>query len=600
MARRWEVFNQWEGGGFFDVGSFEGGERFNALNMQRYKNGSIGPRPKWRKLTNSTALGATVSSVPAADIHELVHGFEWSSYGPSTASFGVFLLVHGGGTDGRRVTPTNAGEAVFNGATNFGQRSSTDLKLAQDAVATKGVQLYHDGSNPVYVGGGNILNADSMAITTTTARTINAASFVPNKLVIYRNRMYGWQPLSGSNPEYIVYSRSTDFSNFSGEDSGDFRVSAAPSTFSPAVPRGLWALNSGLLIFTTEGPVRLSKGYPGVTTEYADFGRWYMLSGFDVISGSLTPLDYDMGPAFHSLSLVHDGRVLFPIHNQGWAIHDGQAVDKNIMASVRPGRGQDVGVRWLAPAKTYRDTAIILPWKVTSIDDTASGTGNADRVGEFWNHGYGAYEWVNGAWTESLYHHGRQMLPQITGFDQDKLALVMPESSDGGTNYSPAIYTRDVTLNRPSHSLDVWSSATEDAPAFSDSDDTTSAAGTTGDIPRFVETAERYSQMGNQLTLSAIVVEYDFWNSALFDDGCGFDIEVVYRSARGYEKHTQQVASARITPGSTSVGELPKRERFVTNINQIRCGTFQVRITNVVGVAVHEIAVAVEEGDPFI
>lgn len=599
MARRWENFSDWEGGGFFGVGSYDGQQRYNALNMQRYANGSLGPRPQWRKLTQTADSGSTIPTPGAASLNSYAAGTGWSSWAPSGWTYGAIIYPVAVALFSRRVRIVGDGSCVFFGSANLGTTLGTDVLHPSEAAGINAAQVIVDGSNPVYVGGAQYYDPSADTVANVTARTVNSANFYPNKLAIYRNRMYGWQSLTSSaNDEYMVYSRTTDFTNFSGTDGGDFRVSAAVSGFDTALPRGLWPLKSGLLIFTSEGPVRSTSGYPGVTTQWADFGRWYLLTGTDPSVGSLTPIDYNVGPMFHSLGVIHDGNLLFPVHKQGWAIHDGDSLDQNIMGSVQPGRGQSTEHLWLAPVKTHNEKALILPYKIEDTDPTADAAG----IGEFYNHGYGAFEWVNGAWTEALYNHGSGVRFAVNNLEHDKLYGLSFDTPDDGVSVRPQFYTRDVTLNRPSTSTDAFSDNEETTTLLSDSTGSLVASGsvTTGHMVAFVETAESRAPSGNQIRVDAISIEFDYWNSDLFDSDCGFDVELVYRSSRNGDKQVRRINPGRVSPPADSVGLVPKRGHYVTNITPVTCGTFQIRVLNVVGVAIHSIDARVDDAkDPY-
>lgn len=587
MARQWVTFDAWEGGGFFASGSFGARDRFDALNMQRYQNGSIGPRPGWRKMTQSADAS---SSVPTTTTKaNLQHGTGWGSWAPSGWSYGALFLPSTGSGNSRRVRPAADGTVTFYSAADIGDITSTDIRHDGDAAGIGNAQFHVDGSNPMFIGGSVKYDASAPAKTLVTPRTISASSFYPNKLVLYKNRHYGFQPLGNTAlEEYIVYSASGDHADFNGTDSGDFRLSVATSGFEPAVPRGLWALGSGLLIFSSEGVVRQSTQYSGVVTNYADFGRWYMLTGQNISVGSLQPIDFNVGPLFYSLSIVFDGRVLFPIYQRGWASHDGSALDVKTLDFLRPGKGQYAnGSLWLNPVQTHSKRGLVLPFVTSSEDPTGDGT-----YGEYWNTGYGAYEFVNGAWTESLYLHGEGDIGGYSNFEHDKLVSYHMDSSDGGTTWFPQFYTRDITLDRPAttsqaDTYNPWSGSTETAPD--------NAGGATGDVEHKLTTSEWSAPDFTAVEVEAIVIDFDYWNGELFDSECGFEVDLILRGNRNNEKIEQVVTTTRVTPAGTSTSYVPKRDRAYLNLGaRIPCGTFQVRIRDLKDVAIHAISVAIE------
>ena len=163
-----------------------------------------------------------------------------------------------------------------------------------------------------------------------------------------------------------------------------------------------------------------------------------MLTGPSPATGTLTPLDRDIGPLYHSLSIVHDGKLLFPINRQGWAVHDGVRVDKTTLADLKPGRGQFVkNSLWLNPVRVVRKNGLVLPWYIYESDPTAPNqSSTVDQIGEFWSYGLGAFEFSRNAWTEQLYLHGQSDIVAFGAY-QDKLFSIHLDSSDGGTNYFP-------------------------------------------------------------------------------------------------------------------------------------------------------------------
>lgn len=602
MARTWVVKDSWEGGGYLAGGSFDSASRFRSVNMQRYQNGSIGPRPQWAKQTQSTDGLTTIPTTTSAAIAP--HGIHWTSWGQSGWTFGTLLIPIGETSDSRIVRLRGSGLSAIYTATGdqlheFSVGPASRL-AGNDAYGIQGQQMFHDAASLVYLAGSTRFDPNALTFTNATPRTINAATFYPRKLAFYRNRMYGIDPYNGSNPEYIVYSQSADPSDFSTEDSGDFRLAAAPSGFTAMLPRGLWALGSGLLIFATEGQGRTTfrSGYTGQTTPYVDYGRWYQLTGPNPEVGSLEPRDYDIGPMFFSLSIVHEGKLLFAQDRRGYVLADGSTIDKTVMESIRPGGGQDIDFRWLAPTKTLGETALILPFCVTDTDPTDNGSGTADRTGDFYSHGYGAFEWVNGAWTEAQWWHGQGKYPQVTNFDTDRLVAVVWDSSDGGNNFYPQVYTRDVCLNRPSHGSDEWSAGSETAVTIDDSTGSDGAGAATGHMYALLETGEERATPGEALEVHNISVEYDYWNSANYDQECGFEVELLYREDRNFVTHTQPLGN-RITPPDTSVGDLPSRARAIVSVPAVSCGTFQLRFKNVVGVAFHAVAIEVENREIY-
>lgn len=607
MTRKWATFDDWSGGGFFNGGSFRGAGRFRSLNMQTYQNGSIGPRPQFRKMTQIADAGSSVPST--ASYTRSKWGGGWSSYSPSGWSYGALLLVSDVADLGhcRRIRLRNDGTAEYYAAAELGQVSVGPVSMLpnHEATGVHAIKPVVDGSNPVFISGSIMYDPSANTKSNITPQVIGGNDFYQTHIVLYKNRMYGWEPAAvGTNPEYIVYSKDTDTSNFAGTDNaGNFRLSAAPATFSPALPRGLWALGSGLLIFSTEGIVGRTSGYESVGVYVADFGRWYLLTGPNISAGTLTPLGYDSGPQFHSLAVIHDGKLLFPIAGEGWAVHDGHQLDKSSLANLKPRQVDDETRRisWLHPFSIRNEASLFLPYTQNGNDPTSVGqTGGTPRFGEFFASGYGGLEFVNGVWTEHLYTFGHGNLAHFESFDLNKVYMIHMDSADDGATFFPQVWTRDVCLNRPSTTTDLdarnpFSGGVEQDVVY-DSFGNGSNYGPAY-MPAFVESAEFKAPDYGQITPEVVVIDYDYWNSSIFNQDCGFDIEITYRDARTNVKITEQLNITRITPPGTSATIFPNRAREIIGIpHRVGCGTFQVRAVNVKEVAFHSFAVGYDDG----
>jgi hypothetical protein len=603
MARKWATFDDWSGGGFFNNGAFRSPGRFRSLNMQTYANGSIGPRPQLRKMSQIADAGSSIPSTTSYT--RMKWGGGWSSAAPSGWSYGAVLLVSDPDDAGncRAIRLYNDGTAEYFTTQELGTTvGGDDLLPSNEATGIHAVKPVVDGSLPVYFGS---LTYDPVAdaVADATPHVIGATDFIHTKLVLYKNRMYGWGPSAAADREYVVYSRDDDLSDFSGTDNaGNFRLSVAPGSFEPALPRGMWALGSGLLVFTSEGTVGRTSGYESVGDFYADFGRWYMITGPNIDAGTLTPLGYDSGPQFHSLAVIHDGNLLFPIAGEGWAVHDGNKLDKSSLGNLKPRQVDDEGRRisWLHPFSVRNEPSLFLPFIQSGNDPTSvAQTGAEPRYGEFYASGYGGLEFVNGVWTEHLYLHGHGNLAHFESFDQNKVYMIHLDSEDDGATFYPQIWTRDITLNRPSTTTDLearnpFSNGVEEDYVY-DSFGNGSGLGERYMVC-YLETAEWHATDYGSVTPETLIIDYDYWNSEYFNDDCGFDVEITYRDQRNNGKQTIQINTTRITPPETSETIFPKRGREILNIPRMSCGTFQIRAINIKDVAIQAFAVGYEDG----
>lgn len=604
MAREWHVWDDWAAGGFFAGGSFRGGKRFNSLNMQRYENGSIGPRPGWRLLTNTndgyayapaSATGTTATSVAAADRTRLQAGVLWTPevWGDSTiaADYGTFVLVGMASGEGRRMVPRPDGtlHIYTSSARSFQIASFPPPGSWFSTGYGYGVNFF--GQRQLVPGAESHfgLNTYTLATDTLGALTPVTSTYRPRLRVMYRNRAYGWYPMNeiGAEGDYTVHiSGTANFTDFSDTTNGAGQFTVLPN----AKVVGLWALGSGLLIFSNPGVPYAEDSEDGT-------GFWHILTGPTPASGTLTPLDFDAGPLIYTKSVQFQDRVMFPVEGNGWMVHDGARLDKNVLSELKPGRGVTPAFGWKNAVRTYTEHALILPFEVTETDPTAENQTGGDRIGEFWSHGHGAFEFVNDAWTEALYLHGQGDIGAGYGrFMGDKLFVAHLDSSDGGTNYHTTIYVRDVTLNRPAVSTsgdtyNPWSSATETAP--------TQAGGATGAPECLLETAEFQVPENRYAEAQTVIIDYDYWNSSLFDSDCGFEVDVIVRGADG-DKFVVPGTSARVTPPATSLTVTPKRARVTLNLPSFATGaTFQVRVRDITGVAIHSIALGYDTVNNF-
>jgi hypothetical protein len=602
MGRQWKIWDDWAGGGFFAGGSFNEKTRYNSVNMQRYQNGSIGPRPGWRRMTQIAGTGSSVPTFTTAKKNEALLGNSWTSTNYTgnpdavSATLGTFIFVGAANADGtgRRIVPVADGNVHFFGSSPSYGGSTADFtpevyslntaRLVKDIVQSKEVfgpstYVISTGSTGVVVG-----------------RSISGTTYYPRHIVFYRGRGYGWKAMSAAlaTNSLVQVSNTSSSIGFNSLDAAEFSIGGVSNAGEVV---GLWPLASGILIYSYSG---LSSSYTdyntGVTgNRGTEVGQWYLLTGPNPASGTLTPLQQDVGPLWYELSIIYDGKVLFPIYQRGWAVHNGNSVDTNSLADLRPGRGSyATGTIWHNPVSNHLKPSLILPFYTPATDPTSEVKTNSDVIGEFYNTGYGAYEYVNGAWCEQLYNHGQgDMGPGISTFDGDKMVMTHMDSSDSGTTWFPQIYCRDVTLDRPS-----TSSVQNTHNPFSDANETapTQAGGATGIMYHMLETGEFAAGTLNLIKPEAVVIDYDYWNSSLFDSDCGFYVELIYRSVTNAEKTTVRVNSARITPPGTSLEHYPKRGRAVLNMPaRYVAGSVQVRLEYIVGCAINSISLAYDD-----
>lgn len=600
MAKEWKKFDDWSGGGFFAGGSFKANGRYRSLNLQRYQNGSIGPRPGWRKLTN-VGTGAAPNDVPQTlNPNVLSVGAGWHPYGPTTGypnewSNGVLWLYNLGNVSlARRIRIAPNGTASFFDGINAGYDSAAvdNVFTYYDAYKINAIQTAYENAEQTYIGGTRVFQPNVPSSTPITARVINGQLFRPTKVVFYRGRMYGWDPIGtpAGLLDYIVVSESASLIDYSSNNSDAFRLSgtAGPGGAIGARPRGMWALQSGLLIFSTGGSTTSDSGYGSTLgSSTSDVGRWFMLTGASPATGSLTPLDQDIGPAFFSLAIQYEGKVLFPSYRRGWSIHDGQVVDKGSLAELRPGGGHTIpNFTWFNPIKTARKASLMLPFTVDSDPDVSVDA-------EFYRTGYGGFEFVNGAWTEHRYNGGEGNMVGHVSITHDKFVSVQLEPAPYSSYFVPVIYVRDTTLDRPTT---IEPSTMELYNPYSSHIETGlhKGGGAVSAVPEmFLETGEEAAPDGEYIQVEAVSVLYDYWNSSLFDQDCGFEIEVIYRGIDYSGKLTVPVTNQRVTPPAVSYGIMPNRAQAFFNLPAyISASTYQIRIKDIIGVAINSIKVA--------
>ena len=606
MPRQWKVWDDWSGGGFFAGGSYSARERYNALNMQRYSNGAIGPRPGWRKLTQSD-FGTgddVVPSVSNANRSTLQQGAYYAPFG----DYVVLISSTSSTTASKRISLSGAaGTAVYRvatGALGYHTATAADLRNPYSALQTNAVVAATDSVQQAIIGGLNYYNASTDTRTTATQRVITGTgvTYYPTYSTYHRGRVYGWENLTDSYRGYVVYTDVNFTNDYNSGDGGEFRLSGATiggATTAVHIPHGLWSVNGSLLVFATGGgATSTTPNYTGITTAVDEYGQWFTLSGASPTSGTLTALGRDIGPLLYSLSIVNDGSLMFPIERRGWCVHDGAKLDKNSLADLRPGRGQYVDTAmWLNPVKTTKKTALVLPYNITESDPTAT-TATYDEIGEFWAKGYGGFEYVNGAWTENLYLHGQSDIIAHGQFNNDKLFALHLDSSDSGTNWFPRIYSRDTTLDRPAttssqNTYNRYSDGTETAP--------TQAGAATGDMVCRLETGEFHTGGFSSLEPEAVVIDYDYWNSSLFHGStCGFSVSLIIRSITNNEREEILLTPAPVSPPNTSSGVIPNRARVTVNMpaRYRNVGSAQVKISGVVDCAIYSIALGYQAQDP--
>lgn len=450
------IYDKWRQGS----SGFNPDGEYNSRNAQVYEDGTLGPRPGW-KLISQTA-GTKVHDISNSDYPI---GFTW--YRETDDAEGLLLYFWDDSASVRKYD-------IFPLATQTWAAGGT-LNLVSGAGISwhpngyddnQKIQTWNDGFLLTAMGP-YLAVASSSSPGTFTAPTIAAGS--PRAVTIYRDRAYYWG--ISAYPGRVYYSDAADYSTV--QSTSFFEVNSSPDQFAGAVT-GMWNVKNALVIARKDD-------------------TWLVLTGTSPENGTLRELGRDQVPDFLASAIV-DNEVYFVDRTGGGVIVatpsfiDGQSLAHVAPTAysgsllVRPTNG------WF-PQTAVGDEitrSLFLPARLGGDSDLITA---AERVNDVWNLSLWTYEDDDPG--DILFTGGRP---------NELYACV---SDDTASLY---LYSRNHTLNRPANSGDTKSKALglEDGPASAPSAQ--------------VDLGEVTAAEGKVIRPTKVVFDVGYWKGGNYSD----------------------------------------------------------------------------------
>lgn len=594
------TYNNWKAGPWHSLGPEYGPEEgfnYDCVNMQVYDNGSIGPRPCLKTIGIESDLDYGIH-VEANQYFQGIWVYQATDYNMGPFGVGaddklrVGVIEQGSNNDFRNWSETSGG---------YSNLSTTDLSTfrevpkpnryadaawnhATDGSATliSSVPMNRLGADKITIGGdGYMHNLDDtsadgyQAITAGTAGSSNEypPEWDPSVLFTWRDRYWSWGDyrLSGTkNLNRIHYSDVGDISTWTAlgyiDVGGDSEL--------PVI--GVWPVFNSLLICMADN-------------------RWYRYTFADNPDfGELRYIGTKIIPDHFVTAAITGNAIVYITRQSGVVVGNEEGVDDGSFGYVKvPSEGEDnQPVFFMRGLTSHAYNAICLPYKVMSV--SASAPNNVYK-------GDRSLELVNGVWTNHLYFgpgDDSVLNPAIVdcvSLGNDHFGFYALDDWNTGTGDSTIInvlYTRPVTLNRPSNSADSFSSNTEVASHTNDTDD------------RFEGTVWLSTYRPPEKTEAAIekiIIDFDFWNSTGFTTPAfAVKADCVHQ---GDEISTISVGSLDASELASTSGTVykPKRGRVVIRPARMPLSSqIDVSITGIKSVAFKEVSVvyAIERQTP--
>jgi hypothetical protein len=508
-------YKDWGEGQVFDVTrrTPRNDTSYSAINMQVYDSGALGVRPWLKKWANTGFTPATNLNLSDDSCIQYRERTGVTGANPYGELYIYSVSVSGGGAAayyydfqvGDWASASGIGSVTLPNATAWatkrkGWGSSVDNKIGNSQADSLGPsdfiflgQKKWDGSSATAIDWGN----------GTVLATITNSVF-------YRGRLWGWsQTEAGKNRLYY-----TDIDDYTDSTSALQYIDISASSGSVFI-KGCWAVRDSLLI-------NLSND------------DWYAFTGTPD-TGTLRYIGKYVSPSHGAAAVVLSNAVYFMAPNgDGVCMATPSGVDTVTHHNVKPWIGD---YNWLEVAD-YR--AIASPDKnaihLVCYDATdTKGWLAIERVNELWylcQYGFGDFV------TRYSQNLG-QLRDCATVNYGNAWAFVTYGSywseSAGATLKEIILFTRDITLNRPSRSDDLFSDKQEGAAIGGNFSVSNPAGGS-------VRLSPYGPDLGEEVRVSKITVDFMYWkaDTAVYSD---LEMQLYIRTLNG-PKASTRVSSA--------------------------------------------------------
>jgi hypothetical protein len=523
------VFDDWSGGHWGAAGPFKAKpDQYRAVNLQRYRNNTIGPRPGWKLLETTGTAPA-----PSAGSGSEFYGMAWV---PGTTDGGYLVFISY--TDPTACKALDMDTLVWSSALSIGV-PPRDMLLS---VANGGSVWSHQ-ADWVLVGATDYQNLR----TGSNAAISYPDSFAPRASVAYKARMYAWGDTTYPNRIYF-----SDPNNYGAMVSGQYFAIGNASTV-----MGAWNVGDALLILVL----------PAAVNGLQDAAEWWLLNGANPLTGSLRLIGKDTWPGAPAHATVFKNLLMFQdsFYDHGIMAHDGAELNTSGLSHlIGRSAARPRGSSSLGGAATVGAPAVILPYLVgaSNADPTA------DVIGDHFDNGIQAWELVNGTWTKAVYWNGgigadnpATLFRGITSYDGRKLIACTNDTSGGTGEYT--FYIRDITMDRFNYSTDFFSSPEEEHAEVPSTQNGEA-------IPNILWLPAIQSEIGGGVRIRRVIVDVDYWKNSGTIPADTADLKCSvgnYRLEDGNysESEQQQSDTNLLEDNSGSVGAYlnPKQARLV-------------------------------------
>ena len=590
------TYKDWRSGPWHRVGPDHGpGQGFNydSCNMQVYENGSLGPRPCLKEI-------GMVGDILNREANQKFVGGIWyqaTDYGMGPLGVGTddkarFHAIESTASDPYYWDETAHAQGVMGGSDlGWGTfrvldkpaRYSDAAWDASSEILISAMPFQRLGHDKVIVGGDGYLKglddtgADGFqAITASADGSLTDNEYPqlwdPAALFAWRDRFWSWGdygPGSGTyNGNRIHYSAIGAIETWGATD----YIDVGADSELPVI--GVWPVFDNLLIAMAD-----SRWYRYTFADNPDFGEIRYI-GTKVI------------PDFMVTAATTGSAIIYITRQSGVVVASKENIDDQSFNYVGvPKDGDDVqDVYFMRGNTSHAHNAISLPYKVKTVSATTP-----DNVYK----GDRSLELVNGVWTHHLYFGPgddsvlNPAIIDVIPLGNDHFGYYTIDEYNTATGVKDCLYTRPVTLNRPSNSNDTFTSNSEVATHTNDTDNR---------FEGVVWLATYRPQDKATAAIEKVIIDFDYWNSS------GFTAPAFTVKANcvhdGDELNTITVGSLDESELNDTAGTvyIPKRGRVVLRPARMPlCSQINVFIDGIQSVAFNEISVeyAVESQTPI-
>lgn len=563
IVKKKAVFRDWSGGHWGALDSFSAPtNQYRAINMQLYDDGSVGPRPGFKRLVESSGTPPS----PVSGANNEVFGAVWVPKG-----FGVdngYLFFVSGNTaaaskrfDLKTLTWAATAIGTINDANNqYPRLNEGCFAYANPSkLVLKATTVYDVGAD-------------------TTSTITYPDSFTPDRSVFYKARHYAWGDTAF--PNRVYYSNADAYTTFVSGQYFNIGSGGSAAADRPIIKQA-WVLRDALLFLV----------FPVGLVEKMNYAEWWLLSGESPQAGAtLRRVLVGPYPTFREQVAQFNDQLLWldMQWNAGITLNDGAKIDTKALAHLKQSRSSGLYAPFARQAcVTYGRPAVILPYAGTAVAVETTG----ENVGNFDDYGMQAWELVNGVWTKSLWWGGGvadgryEQVSVVVPFEGNKMLVMTNIVSDLSGAFRT--YSRDICLNRPSNTADSWSDPNETNPDITDTDDLVCQLW----LPEIME------DDGSPIRIRRVTVDFNYWKESTYVPASTADITVRLKG-HSLEEGSDVLGDTKTSNSSrldATSNNYPKRARHVFRFPESGYfGSQQIRFTSVRNCAIFGVEVEYE------